>query len=46
MDNTTHDVIVIGAGPAGWNVADRVVPGGMTAAIVEREVQTNSCRTR
>lgn len=40
---TTYDVIVIGAGPVGENVADRVVQGGLTAAIVERELVGGEC---
>ncbi|MEU8407743.1 NAD(P)/FAD-dependent oxidoreductase [Micromonospora sp. NPDC048842] len=43
MDNATYDVIVIGAGPVGENVADRVVQGGLTAAIVERELVGGEC---
>ncbi|MEV4470143.1 NAD(P)/FAD-dependent oxidoreductase [Nonomuraea sp. NPDC049504] len=44
MDTTTtYDVIVIGAGPVGENVADRVVQGGLTAAIVERELVGGEC---
>ncbi|MET8040559.1 NAD(P)/FAD-dependent oxidoreductase [Micromonospora sp. NPDC005215] len=43
MDNATYDVIVIGAGPVGENVADRVVRGGLTAAIVERELVGGEC---
>ncbi len=43
MDATTYDVIVIGAGPVGENVADRVVQGGLTAAIVERELVGGEC---
>jgi pyruvate/2-oxoglutarate dehydrogenase complex dihydrolipoamide dehydrogenase (E3) component len=43
MDNTTYDVIVIGAGPVGENVADRVVQGGLTVAIVERELVGGEC---
>lgn len=39
----TFDVIVIGAGPAGENVAGRLVDGGMTAAIVERELVGGEC---
>ncbi|MEU0469334.1 NAD(P)/FAD-dependent oxidoreductase [Amycolatopsis sp. NPDC006131] len=39
----TYDVIVIGAGPVGENVADRVVQGGLTAAIVERELVGGEC---
>lgn len=37
------DVIVIGAGAAGENVADRVVRGGLTAAIVESELVGGEC---
>src|SRR4051794_2715426 len=43
MDRTTYDVVVIGAGPVGENVADRVVRGGLTAAIVERELVGGEC---
>ncbi|MFG3556857.1 dihydrolipoyl dehydrogenase family protein [Micromonospora sp. NPDC047557] len=43
MQNATYDVIVIGAGPVGENVADRVVRGGLTAAIVERELVGGEC---
>lgn len=39
----TYDVVVIGAGPVGENVADRVVQGGLTAAIVERELVGVEC---
>ena len=37
------DVIVIGAGAAGENVADRVIRGGLTAAIVESELVGGEC---
>ncbi|MGW7682826.1 dihydrolipoyl dehydrogenase family protein [Kribbella sp. NPDC054772] len=37
------DVIIIGAGPVGENVADRVVQGGLTAAVVERELVGGEC---
>lgn len=37
------DVIIIGAGPVGENVADRVVQGGLTATIVERELVGGEC---
>ncbi|GHF31673.1 dihydrolipoamide dehydrogenase [Amycolatopsis bartoniae] len=40
---TTYDVVVIGAGPVGENVADRLVQGGLTAAIVERELVGGEC---
>lgn len=37
------DVVVVGAGPAGENVADRAVRGGLTAAIVERNLAGGEC---
>ncbi|MFG1905906.1 dihydrolipoyl dehydrogenase family protein [Kribbella sp. NPDC048928] len=37
------DVVILGAGPVGENVADRVVQGGLTAAIVERELVGGEC---
>jgi pyruvate/2-oxoglutarate dehydrogenase complex dihydrolipoamide dehydrogenase (E3) component len=37
------DVVVVGAGPAGENVAGRVVDGGLTVAIVERELVGGEC---
>jgi len=37
------DVIIIGAGPVGENVADRVVQGGLTATIIERELVGGEC---
>ncbi|WP_019549023.1 dihydrolipoyl dehydrogenase family protein [Streptomyces sulphureus] len=48
MDSTdsatrTYDVVVIGAGPVGENVADRVVKAGMSAAIVEGELAGGEC---
>ncbi|MEU4620765.1 NAD(P)/FAD-dependent oxidoreductase [Actinoplanes sp. NPDC023801] len=43
MIDNTYDVIVIGAGPVGENVADRVVRGGLTAAVVERELVGGEC---
>ncbi|GAA0313373.1 FAD-dependent oxidoreductase [Kineococcus aurantiacus] len=39
----TYDVVVIGAGPVGENVADRVVQAGLTAAVVERELVGGEC---
>jgi dihydrolipoamide dehydrogenase len=37
------DVIVIGAGPAGENAAGRVAAGGLSTAIVERELIGGEC---
>ncbi|MEQ4715688.1 NAD(P)/FAD-dependent oxidoreductase [Nonomuraea sp. B19D2] len=37
------DVIVIGAGPAGENVVDRAVRGGLTAAVVEERLAGGEC---
>jgi dihydrolipoamide dehydrogenase len=42
-DAATYDVIVIGAGPVGENVADRAVRGGLTAVIVESELVGGEC---
>lgn len=39
----TFDVIVIGAGPAGENAAGRCADGGMSVAIVERELVGGEC---
>ncbi|MDT7695898.1 MAG: hypothetical protein QOI75_5265 [Pseudonocardiales bacterium] len=38
-----YDVIVIGAGAVGENVADYAVRGGLTAAIVENELVGGEC---
>lgn len=34
----TYDVIVLGAGPVGQNVADRARAAGLSVAVVEREL--------
>ncbi|WP_369214347.1 dihydrolipoyl dehydrogenase family protein [Streptomyces flavofungini] len=39
----TYDVVVIGAGPVGENVADRARAGGLSAAIVESELVGGEC---
>ncbi len=39
----TFDVIVLGAGSTGENVADVVVRGGLTAVLVERELVGGEC---
>jgi len=43
MTTTEYDVIVIGAGAVGENVADRAVQGGLTALIVEAELVGGDC---
>jgi dihydrolipoamide dehydrogenase len=43
MAAAEYDVIVIGAGPVGQNVADRVKQGGLTVAIVESELVGGDC---
>jgi len=40
---TEYDVIVIGAGAIGENVADRAVQGGMRTVIVEEELVGGEC---
>jgi pyruvate/2-oxoglutarate dehydrogenase complex dihydrolipoamide dehydrogenase (E3) component len=39
----TYDLIVLGAGPTGENVAARAVRGGLSAAIVESELVGGEC---
>ncbi|MFG6403948.1 dihydrolipoyl dehydrogenase family protein [Microbacterium sp. P04] len=43
MSAREYDVIVIGAGPVGENVADRAVQGGLSAVIVEAELVGGEC---
>ena len=43
MPTETFDVVVIGAGSTGENVADRVVQGGLSAVIVESELVGGEC---
>lgn len=43
MSEREYDLIVIGAGPVGENVADRAVQGGLTAVIVESELVGGEC---
>ena len=43
MADEAYDVVVIGAGPTGENVADRAIRGGLTAAIVEAELVGGEC---
>src|ERR1700709_774351 len=39
----TYDVVVLGAGSTGENVADIVVRGGLTAVVVEPELVGGEC---
>jgi hypothetical protein len=41
--DNVYDVIVIGAGPVGLNVADRSRAGGLSVAVVERELVGGEC---
>jgi len=43
MTRTNWDVIVIGAGSAGENVADRAVQGGLSAVVIESELVGGEC---
>ena len=43
MAGDVYDVIVIGAGPTGENVADRAVRGGLSAVVVESELVGGEC---
>ncbi|MFF7443253.1 dihydrolipoyl dehydrogenase family protein [Streptomyces sp. NPDC008122] len=42
-DTRTYDVVVIGAGPVGENVADRTVAAGLSTVIVESELVGGEC---
>jgi pyruvate/2-oxoglutarate dehydrogenase complex dihydrolipoamide dehydrogenase (E3) component len=39
----TFDVVVIGAGPAGENVADRIIKAGLIAVVIENELVGGEC---
>ncbi|GAB3212773.1 dihydrolipoyl dehydrogenase family protein [Marinactinospora thermotolerans] len=43
MDERAYDVVVVGAGPTGENVADRVKRGGLSVAVVEKELVGGEC---
>ncbi|TXS61291.1 NAD(P)/FAD-dependent oxidoreductase [Streptomyces sp. me109] len=42
-ERSTYDVIVLGAGPVGQNVADRAHAAGLSVAVVERELVGGEC---
>lgn len=42
-ESTEYDVVVIGAGPVGENVADRTRAAGLTTAVVETELVGGEC---
>src|SRR3977135_1121299 len=43
MEPAEYDLIVLGAGVAGENVADRAVQGGLTTALIEHELVGGEC---
>ena len=43
MSAREYDLIVIGAGPVGENVADRAVQGGLSVVVVESELVGGEC---
>ncbi|WP_415953225.1 dihydrolipoyl dehydrogenase family protein [Streptomyces sp. KLOTTS4A1] len=43
VETTEYDVVVIGAGPVGENLADRVRAAGLSCAIVESELIGGEC---
>jgi pyruvate/2-oxoglutarate dehydrogenase complex dihydrolipoamide dehydrogenase (E3) component len=43
LDTTEFDLVVIGAGPTGENVASRAIAGGLSVAVVEAELVGGEC---
>ena len=43
MSGPGPDVVVLGAGPVGENIADRAVRGGLSVVLVERELVGGEC---
>ena len=43
MVTGSYDVVVIGAGPAGETAADRLAGGGLSVAVVEKELVGGEC---
>ncbi|MFI6360813.1 FAD-dependent oxidoreductase, partial [Streptomyces sp. NPDC050743] len=42
-EGVSYDVVVLGAGPVGQNVADRARAAGLSVAVVERELVGGEC---
>ncbi|MGP3963199.1 hypothetical protein ACTWPT_45165 [Nonomuraea sp. 3N208] len=42
-DTRTYDVVVIGAGPIGENLADRTTAASLSTVIVESELVGGEC---
>ena len=43
MSDRQYDVVVIGAGPTGENLAHRAARGGLSVVVVERELVGGEC---
>ena len=43
MSTYSYDVVVIGAGPVGQSVVERVRAAGLSVAVVERELVGGEC---
>jgi len=43
MAASDYDAVILGAGPVGENLADRIVAGGLTVAIAEAELVGGEC---
>src|SRR4051812_38902998 len=43
IDGSTFDVILVGAGPVGENIVDRVVKAGLTCVVVEADLAGGEC---
>lgn len=42
-ETIAYDVVVLGAGPVGENIADRTRAAGLTTAVVESELVGGEC---
>jgi dihydrolipoamide dehydrogenase len=43
VDGASFDVILVGAGPVGENIVDRIVKAGLTCAVVEADLAGGEC---